>query len=63
MCVECDTDVAGGARHSRDGDGDDEVRRDVYERRVDCECVAELDIESNAKRVLLIYPELGQPIA
>jgi hypothetical protein len=50
--VERDTEVAGRARHSRDGDGDDEVRRlgDVYEKRVNCECVAELDIESNAKR-------------
>ncbi|KAH9024544.1 hypothetical protein EDB84DRAFT_1506687 [Lactarius hengduanensis] len=48
--VECDTNVAGGARHSGDVDEGDEVRRDVYEKRVDCECVTELDIESNAKR-------------
>lgn len=50
MGVECDTDVAGGARHIGDVDRGDEVRRYVYEKSVDCECVTELDIESNAKR-------------
>ena len=44
VCVERDTDVASGARHSRDAD---EVRRDECREG----CCGELDIESNARRV------------
>ena len=44
MCVERDTDVASGARHSRDAD---DVRRDECREG----CCGVLDIESNARSV------------